>query len=63
MKHLPLQEIEQAIQNADPEKQRTLLRDLPHLLRIPLADLALLKVAEPSFDFWNNLDDVVYDQL
>ena len=58
-----LEEIEQAIVKADPEKQRRLLRDLPHLLRISVSDLALLKVAESSFGFWNNPDDIVYDQL
>jgi hypothetical protein len=26
-------------------------------------DLALLKLAERSFDFWNNADDAMYDRL
>jgi hypothetical protein len=26
-------------------------------------DLALLKLAEHSFDFWNNADDAMYDRL
>jgi hypothetical protein len=26
-------------------------------------DLALLKLAEHAFDFWNNGDDMMYDQL
>ena len=26
-------------------------------------DLALLKLAERSFDFWNNPDDAMYDRL
>lgn len=60
---LSLAEIEQAIANAEPENQRRLLVDLPHLLKIPAADLALLKVAESSFGFWNNPDDIIYDQL
>lgn len=60
---LSLEQIEKAISQSDPEQQRHLLRDLPHLLKLPVADLALLKVAEPSFDFWNNPDDLIYDRL
>ena len=60
---ISLKEIEQAILNAEPEEQKRLLGDLPHLLKIPAPDLALLKIAEPSFDFWNNTDDLIYDQL
>ena len=26
-------------------------------------DFALLKLAERSFDFWNNADDAMYDRL
>ena len=26
-------------------------------------DLALLKLSERSFDFWNNADDAMYDRL
>ena len=62
-KLLSLAQIEQAISNANPEKQKKLLKDLPHLLKIHFSDLALLKVSEQSFDFWNNPDDIVYDRL
>ena len=58
-----LKEIEQAIVAVDAEIQIRLLRDLPHLLKISPVDLALLKASEPSFDFWNNPDDIVYDPL
>ena len=58
-----MKQIEEAIARAHPEEQKSLLRDLPHLLKISSADLTLLKAAEPSFDFWNNPDDMVYDQL
>ena len=58
-----LEEIEQAILDAKPEEQKRLLGDLPHLLKIPAMDFALLKIAEPSFDFWNNTDDMIYDHL
>ena len=55
-------EIEQAIANSKPEEQVRLLNDLPRLLRIHLS-MSLLKTAEPSFDFWDNPDDRVYDRL
>ena len=58
-----LEQIEQAISQANRGLQQRLLRDLPHLLKIQAADLALLKIAESAFDFWNNPDDVVYDRL
>lgn len=60
---LSLREIEQAISRARPEEQTRLLRDLPRLLKIAPADLSLLKISEPSFDFWNNPEDAVYDAL
>ena len=61
--HLSLEEIEQAISSAKPEKQKRLLIDLPHLLKLSGADLTLLKAAESVFDFWNNPDDIIYDRL
>ena len=63
MKNLSLEQIERAIAQADLQKQRSLLRDLPHLLKISSADFVLLKAAEPCFDFWNNTEDIIYDQL
>lgn len=55
--------IAQAILRAKPEEQRQFLAQLPHLLNLSTADIALLKIAEQSFTFWNNLDDIVYDDL
>jgi hypothetical protein len=60
---LLLTRIEKAIQDAEPEEQRELLAKLPHLLKLDAADFALLKVAEHSFDFWDNADDRIYDAL
>jgi len=60
---LSLQEIEHAIEQFPPEEQRQLLAELPHLLKISFVDLASLRLAEPSFEFWNNPDDAVYDTL
>ncbi len=55
--------IANAIQKCRPEEQRELLVQLPHLLNLDLGDFALLKIAEDSFDFWNNPDDTLYDNL
>jgi len=58
-----LNEIEQAIQNLPAELQKKLLIELPALLKISLEDFSLLKLAEGSFDFWNNPEDSIYDDL
>jgi len=58
---LSLQDVEHAIEQFAPEEQQRLLMELPHLLKIPSADLASLKLAESSFAFWENLDDAIYD--
>lgn len=60
---LSLQAIEQAIERFAPEDQQRLLAELPRLLKISKADFAYLKLAEPSFQFWENPDDEVYDTL
>lgn len=43
--------------------QVRLLRDLPAHLKIQPDDVAWLKAAEPAFEFWNNPEDAIYDQL
>lgn len=58
-----LDRIEQAIARSRPETQRQLLRDLPRLLKMKAEDMALLLNAQPAFDFWDNPDDEVYDQM
>lgn len=60
---LSLQDVEQAIEQFPPEEQRRLLAELPHLLKISGADFAALKLAELSFQFWENPDDAIYDTL
>jgi hypothetical protein len=60
---MSLYEIEQAIKELDKASQRELLRDLPKLLELNPESYALLKVAEPSFEFWNNSEDDIYDTL
>jgi hypothetical protein len=58
-----LHDVEQAIARFRPEEQRRLLAELPRLLKLPQTDLAYLKLAEPSFEFWENPDDAIYDTL
>lgn len=58
-----IEQAEKIISQAKPEEQRKLLSDLPHLLKLSEEDLSLLKLAEFSFEFWNNPDDIIYDRL
>ena len=37
--------------------------DLPAHLKIQPDDVAWLKAAEPAFEFWNNPEAAIYDQL
>ena len=58
-----IEQIQQAIADADAEKQRQLLAAMPRLLNIDAGSVSLLKAAEPGFDFWDNDEDAVYDNL
>lgn len=60
---LSLQDVEDAIEEFDRQEQQLLLSKLLSLLKISKEDLALLKVAESSFDFWDNPEDSIYDSL
>ena len=60
---MSIDHIEKAILEASPKDQQRLLNDLPRLLRIPTAQLGLLKIAENSFKFWDNPDDSCYDAI
>ena len=61
--NLSLKEVEQAIVSFEVKDQEKLLMDLPKLLKRSTTDLALLKVAESAFNFWDNPEDQVYDHL
>lgn len=63
MQNLTVEEIESAIEHSKPEEQRQLLARLPRLLGISAEDFGWLKVAESSFEFWNNDEDAIYDKL
>ena len=56
-------EINEAIEKLDVPDQILLLQNLPQHLKIQPDDLAWARLAESSFDFWDNPEDAVYDQL
>ena len=58
-----VQEISSAIARLDLREQIRLLYELSSHLKIQPDDLAWLKAAEPLFEFWDNSEDAVYDQL
>ncbi|PIS39320.1 MAG: hypothetical protein COT33_02545 [Candidatus Nealsonbacteria bacterium CG08_land_8_20_14_0_20_38_20] len=63
MPKLSLNEIEKAVKKARPEEQRALLIKLLQFLHLSLEDSAWLKLQEPAFDFWNNSEDQIYDNI
>ena len=56
-------EISRAIEKLDVREQVELLRILPHHLKISPEDLAWPRLAESAFEFWNNPEDAIYDEL
>ena len=57
-------EISKAIECLGVRERAELLKELSARLMNPAPDdLAWLKLAEPSFQFWDHPDDAVYDQL
>ncbi len=56
-------EISEAIERLDVKEQVQLLRDLPLHLKISPDDLSWSRLAEPAFEFWNNPEDAIYDNL
>lgn len=60
---LSLKDLTDAIEHLNQQDQKILLSKLLSLQKISLDDLALLKVAESSFDFWDNPEDSIYDNL
>ncbi len=60
---LSLKDIEEAVRELTPAEQAKLLSELPSLLHTPRDDKDLLKIAESSFEFWDNPEDAVYDDL
>jgi hypothetical protein len=58
-----VREISEAIEHLDVREQIRLLQALPAHLKIQPDDVTWLKAAEPAFEFWNNPEDAIYDQL
>lgn len=58
-----IKKLEKILSEAKPEEQRIFLSRLPRILKIGWSDLTLLKASEKSFEFWNNKEDAVYDNL
>ena len=58
-----VREINEAIEHLDVREQIRLLQDLPGHLKIQPDNIAWLKAAERAFEFWNNPEDAIYDQL
>lgn len=60
---LSLKDLTDAIEHLNQQDQKILLSKLLSLQKISLDDLSLLRVAEPSFGFWDNPEDSLYDDL
>jgi cation transport regulator ChaC len=56
-------EITEAIERLEAREQVQLLSELPRHLKIDLEDLAWLRASEKSFEFWDNPEDAIYDDL
>jgi hypothetical protein len=56
-------EISEAIERLDVKEQVRLLQNLPQHLKISPDDVAWMRLTEPAFEFWNNPEDAIYDQL
>ena len=56
-------EITEAIDRLDVPSQVRLIEELPSHLKIKLEDVAWLRASEASFEFWDNPNDAIYDNL
>ncbi|MBI2891235.1 MAG: hypothetical protein HYY13_10685 [Nitrospirae bacterium] len=56
-------ELIRRIQGLPHDKKRELMQILPSVLDIDPEDMAWLKASEPSFQFWDNPEDEIYDRL
>jgi hypothetical protein len=56
-------EIAEAIGRLNVKSQFRLLQELPRHLKISTDDIAWSRLAEPAFDFWNNPEDALFDEL
>lgn len=58
-----VEKIFEDIKGLSREEQRELLRLLPKALAVTPEDLLWARLAEPSFSFWDNPKDQIYDEL
>ena len=63
MKASLIETIERELVAAPPVQKRKMLAKLARLLKISPNDISWLKLSEPSFEFWDNPEDAIYDQL
>lgn len=58
-----VREAAQIVQEFKPQERRQFLLLLPDLLGISPEDYGWLKAAESAFEFWDNEEDAIYDEL
>ena len=58
-----VKEVADAIEEFSPEDRQQLLSILPKLLGISAEDFGWLKLSESAFAFWENEEDVIYNEL
>ncbi len=58
-----VEKIFEDIKTLSREERRELLRLLPKALDVTPEDLLWARLAEPSFRFWDNPEDQIYDEL
>jgi hypothetical protein len=51
------------IKSLSEDEQKELLSLLPRALNLSPEDLLWARLAESAFDFWDNPDDQIYDEL
>ena len=58
-----VQQVVRIIEEFEAEERGQFLRLLPSLLSISPEDYGWLRLAESSFEFWDNEEDAIYDQM
>lgn len=58
-----VQQAVQIIREFKPQERHEFLRLLPDLLHISPEDYGWLRLVESAFEFWDNEEDAIYDQL
>lgn len=61
--HLSVDEVANAVRQLNLSERQQLLTHLLKSLPPDIEELAWLKLSESAFDFWDNEEDAIYDQL